>query len=303
MHNNKTIILCTLIAAAIAPQNSASAADLSQAKAKVADVGISFISDQTKQYLSNYLNYVDLSVSAGDSLEGPSYDFTVLKAYDNGGSEDGFFFNQLSANRYDQRDTINIGTGYRHFFDDKKWLLGANVFYDHEFPNHHARASAGIEVKSSVVSYTLNGYEGLTDYKTDRSGINSKALDGYDMGLDVALPYLPGAKVSFQDFTWYGDKGATDLEGYKVSLNGNLFENLHVDAGRTFYDGSTRKDDNWVKLSFQINFGKSGNGPTLFDVQDAPYRLIAIDHERYKPVKRENRIVKQKAFAATVTGN
>ena len=303
MQNRKILSIFALSGAILMTSNLVFAADVESVKAKIADAGGRLISDQTRKYLSNYFNYVDTSVSAGDSLQGPTYDFTILRAYDNRGTQDGYFYNQLSANRYDRRNTVNFGGGYRQFMDDKKWLLGINAFYDHEFPNHHARASAGLEVKSSVASFAANSYHGLTDYKSDRSGIRSKALDGYDMSIDVALPYLPGGKVGIQDFAWKGDKGATDLKGYKISLKGNVFENLHVDAGRTFYEGATKKDANWVKLAFQINFGESGNGPTFFDVKDVPYELTPIDYERYKPVQRVNRIVKQKLFAATVTGN
>ena len=274
-------------------------------KGKTLQAAASTVEEQTKNILSPYFNSIEASVDAGDSLNGSTYEVIAVKAYDNGGADNGFFFNQLGFNYYDKRKTVNLGFGYRRMLDDKKWLLGGNVFYDHEFPNNHQRAGAGLEIKSSVFKFAYNHYDGLSDYKKDRSGTNSKALGGYDIRLGTTLPYLPGANFGYETFVWKGDGGATDLEGYKLSLSGNLSQYLKVDAGRTFYDGNARTDDNWAKLTFQLDFGPSSSerAPLLFNVADTAYQLTSIDYERYQPVLRENKIVKQKIFAATVTGN
>lgn len=272
-------------------------------KDKTLQAAASTLEEETKNVVSPYLDYVETSVSAGDSLNGSTFEILALKAYDNGGKDDGFFFNQLSANYYDARKTVNLGLGYRQLLDDQKWLVGANAFYDHEFPDNHQRFGAGVEVKNAVFKAAYNHYKGLSDYKADRSGTDSKPLDGYDMRLDLALPYLPGANFGYDKFKWEGDGNASDLKGYKLSLGGKLSQYLKVDAGRTYYDGNARKDDNWFKLSFQLNFGQFDNEPLLFDVSNSAYQLTAIGYERYNPVLRENKIVKQKKFAATVTGN
>lgn len=274
-------------------------------KGKTLQAAAGTVEEKTKLILSPYFDYVGASAGAGDSLKGSTYEVIAVKAYDNGGMDDGFFFNQLGFNYYDKRKTVNLGFGYRQLLDDKKWMLGANVFYDHEFPNDHQRAGAGLELKSSVFKVAYNQYEGLSGYKADRSGTDSKALSGHDLRLDAVLPYLPGATLGYEKFVWKGDGNAKDLKGHKLSLSGNLSQYLKIDAGRTYYDGNARTDDNWAKLTFQMSFGPSSSSraPSLFDVADNAYQLTAIDYERYMPVQRENRIVKQKAFAATVTGN
>ena len=125
---------------------------------------------QAKELISPYFNYVEASVGAGDSLAGSTYELIAIKAYDNKGADNGFVFNQFGLNYYDNRKTVNLGLGYRHMLDDKRWMLGVNAFYDHEFPNNHQRMGAGVEVKSSAFKAAYNHYEGLSDYKKDRSG-------------------------------------------------------------------------------------------------------------------------------------
>ena len=56
------------------------------------------------------------------------------------------------------RKTLNLGLGDRFLTLDNKLLLGANIFYDHEFPYDHGRTSLGLEAKSSVGEINYNKY-------------------------------------------------------------------------------------------------------------------------------------------------
>ena len=56
------------------------------------------------------------------------------------------------------RKTLNLGLGNRFLTLDNKLLLGANAFYDHEFPYDHGRTSLGLEAKSSVGEINYNKY-------------------------------------------------------------------------------------------------------------------------------------------------
>lgn len=272
-------------------------------KHRATGVAENYVETETKSALSPYLNYLEVSVDAGDSLSGSTYEIIGIKAYDNGGLQRGYFFNQIGLNYYDSRTTINLGLGYRYLTEDEKWLLGANVFYDRELPDDHERAGAGIEIKSSVFKLTYNLYDGQSDYKTDRSGTKSKALDGSDLRFDLTLPYLPGLAVGYKKFEWEGDAGASNLKGKELSLKGKLHSSFHIDVGRTYYDDSARVDDNWIKLTYQLSFGKTKKESLIYDLSKQAYKFSSVKHEKYKPVQRENRIVKQKQFAATVSGN
>ena len=69
------------------------------------------------------------------------------------------------------RKTINIGIGDRILTMDKKLLLGANVFYDQEFPYDHKRGSIGLEARSSVGELNANKYYRLSTWNGGYNGI------------------------------------------------------------------------------------------------------------------------------------
>ena len=274
-----------------------------QLKAKAANELSSSLESKTRETLAPLLDNLEVSISAGNALNGPTYEIIGLKAYDNDGKDNSFLFSQLGLNRYDKRNTVNLGMGYRHLTADEAWLFGGNAFYDHEFPNDHQRWGYGLEAISTPVRLRYNAYKGISDYKTDRSGTDSKALDGRDITADIALPYLPGALLSYQDFVWEGDAGASDLKGKKLAIKGNLSDSLRMDAGRTYYDNNARADDNFINLTYSVNLGESYGGWKLFDVSNEAYSFSSVADQKYSLVERENRIVKQKQFSATVTGN
>lgn len=262
-----------------------------------------FVESESKNFISPYLNYAEIAVNVGSGSSDSTFEIIGLKAYDNNGLQNGFLFNQFGLNYFDERTTVNLGLGYRYLTEDKNWLLGANVFYDYEVEDQHQRSGAGIEIKSSIFKVTYNIYNGISDYKNDRSGTDSKALDGSDLKFDLTMPYLPGLAMNYTKFKWDGDAGADDLKGKDISLKGKLSTSFYIDAGRTFYDGTGNKDYNWIKLTYQINLGKSKSEASIFDLSKHAYQLSSIEHEKYKPVQRVNRIVKQKQFATTVSGN
>ena len=48
--------------------------------------------------------------------------------------EGSYFLNQTSiSTRGNDRETFNTGFIFRNLSDDKKWIRGINLFYDHEF--------------------------------------------------------------------------------------------------------------------------------------------------------------------------
>ena len=158
----------------------------------------SFISSGIGALLSPNFDTVEVSTNLkeGDS----TVDIGVLKAY--GDNPNSFLFNQINLNRYDDRTTLNLGLGYRRLNAEETWMTGVNAFYDHEFPNDHKRNGVGFEVVSSVLESRVNSYNGTTGYIKDKSGTDSKALDGRDMGFKVALPYLPGMMFGMNAVQW-----------------------------------------------------------------------------------------------------
>ena len=166
----------------------------------------SFITSGIGAILSPNFDTVEVSTNLkeGDS----SVDIGVLRAY--GDNPNSFLFNQINLNRFDKRTTLNLGLGYRRLNADETWMTGVNALYDHEFPDDHKRNGVGFELISSVFETRVNSYNGTTGYIKDKSGTDSKALDGRDMGFKVALPYLPGMMFGMNAVQWKGIDGMKD---------------------------------------------------------------------------------------------
>jgi len=257
--------------------------------------------DKTRVLLRPGFNQLDINISGGENLK-PEGEITGLRAYDNGGEASSFIFNQIGLNSFDGRTTLNLGVGYRSLSDDDKWMFGANLFYDHEFPNDHQRYGTGLEMLSSAVKLSTNMYKGISDYKKDKSGIESKALDGVDAKLELSLPYMPGTKLTYKSFKWDGIDGASDIKGNTVGLKGYVTDSLLLEAGRTDFTGnSSTSSRNEVRVSYKIRLGDTSTRK-VHQISEKAYELLPLGNERYEPVERENRIIKQKKFAATVSG-
>jgi len=259
----------------------------------------SFVSTGIGALLSPNFNTVKVSTNLkeGDS----SVDIGALKAY--GDNPNSFLFNQINLNRYDGRTTLNLGLGYRRLNQDETWMTGVNAFYDHEFPDDHKRNGVGFELVSSVMQIRANQYNGTTGYINDKSGTDSKALDGNDMSLNVALPYMPGMSLGYTSTTWKGIDGMKDTKSKKYTLGGNLSDNLSLHYIRTDYKDAATKDTDSIALNYTWNFGQSSNTkPKLFEFSSSAYELSKLGNERYALVKRENKIVKKLSASVTLTG-
>ena len=259
----------------------------------------SFVSTGIGALLSPNFDTVEVSTNlkANDS----SVDIGVLKVF--GDNPNSFLFNQINLNRYDKRTTLNLGFGYRRLNSDETWMTGVNAFYDHEFPNDHKRNGVGFEVVSSVLESRVNSYNGTTGYIKDKSGTDSKVLDGRDMGFKVALPYLPGMMFGMNAVQWKGIDGLKDQKMRKYSLGGSLSDNLSVSYVRTDYKDAAKKDIDSISLNYTWAFGQEKHvRPTLFTLSDKAYEFKKLGAERYDLVKRENNLVKKRSGKLTVTG-
>ena len=301
--NLMRISLSAVLTMSLGVSLSVSADDSEQIKSslmsRMTSSASSFVSTGIGVLLSPNFNTVEVSTNLkeGDS----SVDIGVLRAF--GDNPNSFIFNQINLNRFDDRTTLNLGLGYRMLNADETWMGGVNAFYDHEFPNDHKRNGVGFEVVSSVLESRVNSYHGTTGYITDKSGTDSKVLDGRDMGFKVALPYLPGMMFGMNAVQWKGIDGLKDQKMRKYSLGGSLSDNLSLNYVRTDYKDATKKDTDSISLNYTWAFGQEKHvRPTLFTFADNAYELKKLGAERYDLVKRENQLVKKKSGTLTVTG-
>ena len=301
--NLTRISLSAVLTMSLGVSLSVSADDSEQIKSslmsRMTSSASSFVSTGIGALLSPNFNTVEASTNLkeGDS----SVDIGVLRAF--GDNPNSFIFNQINLNRFDDRTTLNLGLGYRMLNADETWMTGVNAFYDHEFPNDHKRNGVGIEVISSVFETRVNTYNGTTGYIKDKSGTDSKVLDGRDMGFKVALPYLPGMMFGMNAVQWDGIDGLKDQKMRKYSLGGSLSDNLSLNYVRTDYKDATKKDTDSISLNYTWAFGQEKHvRPTLFTFADNAYELKKLGAERYDLVKRENQLVKKRSGTLTVTG-
>ena len=297
-----TTILSAVLTMSLGFSLSVSADDSEQIKSSLmsrmtSSTG-SFISTGVKALLSPNFNTVEVSTNLkeGDS----SVDIGALRAY--GDNPNSFIFNQINLNRFDKRTTLNLGLGYRRLNADETWMTGVNAFYDHEFPNDHKRNGVGFELISSALEIRVNQYNGTTGYIKDKSGTNSKALDGRDMGFRVALPYLPGMMFGMNAVQWKGIDGMKDKKSRKYTLGGQLSDNVSINYERHDYKSAATKDTNSINLNYTWGFGVENTKPKLFEFSSSAYELKKLGDQRYDLVKRENRIVKKKSGTLTVSG-
>ena len=238
---------------------------------------------------------VNISVSGGDN-DKPEVAVSTVNALHESDDLDHTVFVQGAVRSHDggDRTTVNAGVGYRRLAYDETWLFGANLFYDHEFPADHQRASVGLEAKHSAMQLTANHYQAISKWKT-HNGTPERVLDGSDLELGVQVPYVPSAMLFTRAFKWNGVQGGTDLKGKEHSLrfSGALGNGWQIEASHLDFDN--RPDEQRVKLTYVRSFGQQ----TPIDKQessllsDEMFSLASLSNERLMPVRRENRIVKQ----------
>lgn len=171
-----------------------------------------------------------------------------------------FFQGRLASQ--DSDETLNIGIGYRNLADDESVIYGVNGFYDATSEYGHRRASIGLEAMGKTYTIRANIYEALSNEKKKVSGAVTTyqtALDGYDFSIDTPMPYLPWMRLSATGYKWSALKGFEDISGSRVTLLGNLTNQISFEMGAD--DNNYNGTDNFVKLTFNVN-GTSTNGVT-----------------------------------------
>lgn len=126
-------------------------------------------------------------------------------------SENTLIFSQLTYQEYEQDRRIgNFGIGQRWDVADKNWLIGYNVFFDHDFSRNHNRLGLGLEAWSDYMKFAANYYTPLSDWKDskDFDDYLERAARGYDVRFQGYLPSYPhlGASLMFEQY--FGDKVA-----------------------------------------------------------------------------------------------
>jgi len=204
-----------------------------------------------------------------------------------------YWLNQTNFSDHNDRQTLNTGFIYRNLSSDNKWVRGFNLFYDHEFPKNHQRASLGLEVKSSAIELNSNYYQSLSGNKSVGTD-TERAMDGVDVEIGIQVPYMPSSKLFFQGYEWDG----VDYDvkaGNKISLRVRPTSSLEIEIGA---EDNDRQSDykGTVKITFTKTLGDVPERNSGMYISDEMFEFQDMSVEVYEKVRRQNRIVK------TVTG-
>ncbi|MBD1133870.1 inverse autotransporter beta domain-containing protein [Pelagibacterales bacterium SAG-MED48] len=281
----KIILISTLLVFGL----SAHAADI---KNKFMNNFNSYLNDSLGQLFPTS----EVSLSSGTTNE-VTGSILVIKPLSDINDNENILFTQGSLFLSDEsRETLNLGIGKRKLVNDDTLLIGANLFYDHELDYDHQRASVGIEAISSVGSFRLNQYYGLSGWTAGLDNVQEKALNGQDIEVGAPLPYLPWTNLYYRSFNWDGASGATDLEGDEISLEAK-FSNFNVEVGKRSNDGVT-EDEEFLKITYTC----CNNSNSEVGISDTAYNLTSVADQKFAKVRRQNLIVKQKEMDLTVIG-
>jgi len=246
----------------------------------------------TKSFLQKYFPTVELQLDMFDYKKATS-GILIVAPLSNPNDTKNTFFTQDSIYHRDDRTTVNLGLGYRRLEMDNKVMLGANGFYDYEFPYGNRRTSIGLEARTTVGELNFNQYWGASNWMNAANSYQEKSLGGTDIEVGVPLPYMNWAKVYGRGFIWRAVDGANDLKGTDVSLRAQLplLPGLAIEGGRRTYTNDTR-DENFLRISYNLTDMSKPN-PSIPWFTSKAYSFDSMENQRYNKVRRENLIIKQ----------
>ena len=202
-----------------------------------------------------------------------------------------FLFNQTSAVNFNSRTTINTGFGARHINDADTVIIGYNVFYDYELQSKHERVGAGLELLSSIFEFRANAYQAVSKTLTYNS-IEETALDGYDAKLTANLPYLYSSNLYGKISNWKDD-ASYETEHYEAGINAEIAPNLTLRVAAQ-HKKNSNNTEGVASLNYSVPLG-GANQPAKVK-QDGVWttKYEPIREKLYRPVQRENRIMKKR---------
>ncbi|EKO3869869.1 inverse autotransporter beta domain-containing protein, partial [Vibrio harveyi] len=170
------------------------------------------VNDGIEQSVSNWLSHYGTTEFDIDVLNGfnniSSSLGLLLPFYDNGSQ---LWFSQVgyqyhNSHRYQDRDFVNLGLGFRQRYDQS--MLGLNAFYDIDLSRPHRRGSVGIEYAKDYLSLSGNYYFPLSDWRVspDFDRYLERPAKGFESKVKAYLPLYPqiGASLSYERY--FGQK-------------------------------------------------------------------------------------------------
>ena len=259
--------------------------------------------DKTEEKIKSNTNFTHFGINIGVDTLGLKSEYSpymeLMSVYRLLEKSNVFLFNQTSLSNFEGRNTINTGFGGRYIFDDDKAILGINSFYDVELEAQHQRYGYGAEFLTSLLEFRTNYYEGISGMKTV-NGLEEGPLDGSDFKVTGNLPYLKGASIYLENSYWT-DKANYSFKTEEFGISAEVLDNLSLTIAEQKKD---KKNPNTVvSLNYSIALGQKSKAPEEKENKNNLWNFKSVRNELYKPVERENKIVKKQIkLGVTVSG-
>ena len=247
---------------------------------------------------------IDFNEEAGSSPNNMLVDLEILGVRDILPKENSNLFTQFSLRldeNSDSKTTIgNLGLGYRFLNSDKSMMFGVNSFYDQDFEDHHRRASVGLEAKASVLDFTFNQYQKLTNQKVI-DGVKQQVLSGSEYNLASPIPYMAWTIFNVKGYRWENEKATQDSKGNIYSLEMALAPSLQLDLSRDSSSIEGVGDEDSVKIKFI--YPPQENKPSLQDgfVSSEAFVKVNVEDKLRDKVRRNNNLTVEIQGAVVVT--
>lgn len=208
--------------------------------------------------LSPY-GHIATSININDkgSFDGSSLDY-LLPWYE---GESNLWFSQFSVHNKDGRTIANMGAGVRHNIS-KDWMLGSNLFYDHDMTRGHHRAGLGGEAWTNFLKLSGNYYLPLSSWKDspDLEDYEERPARGWDLRMQAYLPAYPQLGSSLVYEKYYGDQVALfgtdnlqeDPSAVTVGIDYTPVPLITLQAGYKKGDAETNEATANLSLDYRI---------------------------------------------------
>ena len=183
------------------------------------------------------------------------------------------------------RLSTNIGIGYRKLSENKDSITGANVFLDYDAEGN-ARASIGLELKSSSFDVLANYYAAISGGKTV-GDYTERTLDGVEITAVGQVPYLPWANLVATHYEWEAEKNSKDSRGDKISVEMQLTPNLVAEVG--YDDNNISGTSNFAKIMFVFPARETAPAASTDFLSEKPFVQGDLSLELLSIVRRSNK--------------
>lgn len=210
-------------------------------------------------------------------------------------------FVQGSQLRYalfgDERDTTNLGLGYRRLLLDNTLLVGGNSFYDREWTYGHQRVGFGADAMWRMLDFHANDYIAATRDRTVGNGVSERVMNGWDSELRSQIPYLPWARIGVQRYEWNGEFSSVRGWGYTLAMD--LTPNISVELGSrtaalpgTGGGGGVTGGNLFATVSLHLGDTSRPVAASSDFIADQPFAEAPdLTSHTLDKVRRENRII------------